>query len=337
MFEKSKAKEALSYLEGVEDLSFENLVSLARPALESDPEWALNAYAYLYYSNQTATTAANLLTACASLQLNESVCDNTEFPSFIGKAKDALKYLEKCYIYDGLTQPAHYTALVQGYALFGSVEKALGTEFNTPDDMKEVGARFISAVLAFEAGEDVDLTLYRELTGEARFALEYAYAAQNGFPEENLVSIAGGENNLAILTDVFTRLNDLGRCDAVAARADSLIERDLDDVIYHEIVYALNKCGNTEALERYNSVYTGELYRACYEAVTSGTELDRTANFRSNVQEEIDELVQSMDYQNADNASKAFLNHQIREAILNETEEQELSLIRFVPCFVDTL
>ena len=335
MFEKSKAKEALSYLGEQEDLSSEALLPLAKAALCNDPEWALNAYAYLYYSAQSTSSAANLLTACCFLDADEAVAVNTEFPPFAGNAKDALKYLEKCYIYDQITDSREFTALIQGYARFGSTEKALGTEYNLPDSMKSDDAKYIAAILAWQSGEEVDLNFYDKFTGEQRYSLEYAYATQHDFPTENLISIAKGSSNLAVLKEVFSKLNARQSYEAVCARAEGLIDLDVDEDLFYEIVFALNKVGNAELITRYNDTFTGELYKANYEAALTPEEEDLTEQARALVQDEIDELVASMDYQNADRLSKAFYNQQIRQAVMNEAEENELELLAFVPCFID--
>lgn len=335
MFEKSKAKEALSYLGELEDYSPETILPLARKAVTEDPEWALNAYAYLYYSAQSATSASNLLTVCAYLDSNEEVSENTEFPSFSGKVKDALKYLEKCYIYDELNDARHYTALVQGYARFGNAEKALGTEYNTPDEMKSADAKYVATMLGWLVGEDVDLSVYKNYDGDQRTSLEYAYASKHDFPLTNLVSLAGSVRDLTVLKEIYVKLNALGEHGIVCARAEELIDLELDEELFYEIVLALHKTGNTELMERYGSAFTGELYKANYDAAQTDEIEDLTEQARAVVQDEIDELIGSMDYQNADRFSKAFYNQQIRQAVLNEAEDESPNLLAFVPCFID--
>ena len=336
MFEKFKAKDALSHLGEDVDLTESALISRAKDSLLTNPEWALNAFAYAYYSQPSTNSAANLLTVCAYLDSNTAVSENTEFPNFDGQAKDALKFLEKAYIYDQLDRAEHYTALVQGFARFGSAEKALATEYNTPDEYKTTGAKYVAAILAYLAGEDVDLGFYTDLTGDQRTTLEYAFAMKNDMPIENLRSVAQTATDLDMLQEVFAALNEKGAHDAIADRADTLIDMDLSEDLYYEIVLALSRVGNEELLNKYNETFTGELYKANFDLATKGEDADLTEQARSLVQDEIDELVDSMDYQNADRLTKAFYNAQIRRAVMREAEEDaEINLLAFVPCFID--
>lgn len=333
MFEKSKAKNALSYLGEIGELSREEMIKKAASLRDEDPETAFYVYSYLYYSGLDIPSAINLSTFCAYLETHPEVMVNPEFPTYDGAMRDSVKKLEKAYIYDEFSREVEFSALAQGLAHLGDVGKAIGVVHNTPDGLRSTGARYIKAILAYLDGNDEeDLSFYGELSGEARYALEYAYALQNNGDIACFKDIALGTEDDILLLESFKRLNEAEDYATVAKRAESMIDREVNHLTYYEIIFALAKTGNQELLERYRVAYDDELFRSNFESAVNGEKIDREAEAVTYVQEEIDELVSSRDYQLADNSSKAHFNRQIMDAVLS-TDDEEFEFLKFIPTY----